>query len=184
MSIAFAPEVIPIPGPGHAELGRRYAASGRPVYVQRNGLASTRLKYSMKSRIAWFSSSTDVNDARFSARRARMPNHDLRELLRRELRRRAAPRLICEHLADKGLQRIIVHRLRLCELELRARRDPPVPPPPSPLRIKPHLLRQLDRGSPCGGAEDEPHPLRQPRRQRPRTREPLEDRPLAGRERS
>ena len=40
------------------------ACSGRPVYVQWNGLANTRLKYAMKFNSLLSRSSTDVNEPR------------------------------------------------------------------------------------------------------------------------
>ena len=41
-----------------------FTRSGRPVYVQWNGLANTRLKYSMKFNSLLSRSSTDVNEPR------------------------------------------------------------------------------------------------------------------------
>src|SRR5947208_15383344 len=53
--------------PQVCSLAQLYAAafnSGRPVYVQRNGLANTRLKYAMKFNSFVRRSSTDVNEPR------------------------------------------------------------------------------------------------------------------------
>src|SRR3982750_567308 len=47
-----------------AQLHATAFISGRPVYVQRNGLAKTRLKYAMKFNSFARKSSTDVNEPR------------------------------------------------------------------------------------------------------------------------
>src|SRR3982750_1809495 len=47
-----------------AQLHATAFISGRPVYVQRNGLANTRLKYAMKFNSFARKSSTDVNEPR------------------------------------------------------------------------------------------------------------------------
>ena len=74
LSTAFTPEVIQVPRAGDAERGRCYAASGRPVYVQRKGLARTLLKYAMNSSARVFKSSVEVKLDRFRSRRARIEN--------------------------------------------------------------------------------------------------------------
>src|SRR3954463_7991639 len=50
--------------PSLAQLHAAAFISGRPVYVQRNGLANTRLKYAMKFNSFVRKSSTDVNEPR------------------------------------------------------------------------------------------------------------------------
>jgi len=48
--------------------------SGRPVYVQRNGLANTRLKYAMKFNNFVRKSATEVNEPRRITFRIITPN--------------------------------------------------------------------------------------------------------------
>src|SRR5271157_1116922 len=57
-----------------AQLHAAAFISGRPVYVQRNGLANTRLKYAMKFNSFVRKSTTDVNDPRRITFRMITPN--------------------------------------------------------------------------------------------------------------
>lgn len=76
---------------------------------------------------------------------------DLRELLRSELSRRAAPLLVGQHADDQCLQ-LLVRRFRV-PLRLgdpRARLEPTMPPPQDSLRINPERCRLLHRRLPVG----------------------------------
>ena len=104
--------------------------------------------------------------------------NDLRQLLSRELRRYAAPLLVCQYVQQDSLQLRVRNFWAACGDQLFVCRRKPPSPAIDPLLVDPqrgglgHARPSISR------PENYLHPFGEPPLQLPRPRQPLEDRSL------
>jgi len=104
---------------------------------------------------------------------------DLRQLLRRELRRASAAFIVGQDVTDQRLQ-VAFGRLTAGNLtKLRRRTSPALAPSPDTLRVTPHATALLSTGQSFTRPENEPDALGESHRQCTRPGETLEDRSFA-----
>ena len=101
--------------------------------------------------------------------------NDLRQLLSRELRRYAAPLLVCQYVQQDRLQLRVRNFWAACGDQLLVCRCKPPSPAIDPLLVHPQSSGLDHAGPPLSGPEDYLHPFGQPPLQLPRPRQPLED---------